>query len=81
MNCICEDMIEVGMDVHNPMYQSVDYKGFILHETYGVWWLKSSKDTHLSVDIFYCPFCGRKLNNWHWSDERRKENFERYFGK
>lgn len=81
MNCICKDMIKIGIDMHNPTYKSVDYRGFRLHETYGKWDLQFSDDVRQSIEIFYCPFCGKKLNNWVWADGRRKENFERYLGK
>ena len=78
MKCICENMIEAGCDMHNTTYKSVDYKGFTLHENYGTWDLQFSDDVRQSIEIFYCPFCGRKLNKWGWANERRKANFEKH---
>ena len=38
--------------------------------------LRFQDDFSKSVEIFYCSFCGRKLNNWNWANERRAENFK-----
>lgn len=76
--CICENMIESGIDMHNTTYKSIDYRGFTLNENYGTWDLRFVNDIYKSVEIFYCPFCGKKLNRWDWADNRREENFKKY---
>lgn len=78
MKCICENMIENGHDMHNTTSRSVDYRGFTLLENYGTWHLEFDADVRKSVEIFYCPFCGKQLNKWHWAADRRRENFEKY---
>lgn len=77
MKCICENMIEVGADMHNPIYKSANYKNLALYESYGFWYLQFLNDNKNNIEIFYCPFCGRKLNKWYCAKERRIENFKR----
>lgn len=76
--CICENMKADGINMHNTEYKSADYRGFTLREYYGTWRLELLNNIDQSIEIFYCPFCGRQLNNWNWMSERRKENFEKY---
>jgi hypothetical protein len=59
-----------------PTLASPTYRGLILYETYGTWRLECNNDVQTSVEIFYCPFCGKKLNNWDWAMDRIKENFK-----
>ena len=73
MDCICQHMQKHGMDMHVITYKSVDYKNFYLYECYGTWYLRFNRyndDVYDSIEIFHCPFCGRKLNNWHWAEDR-----------
>ena len=76
--CICENMKADGINMHNTEYKSADYRGFALREYYGTWHLELSDDTDQRVEIFYCPFCGRGLNNSNWAHKRRREDFEKY---
>jgi hypothetical protein len=69
-------MIAAGLDASTMTYKSANYRGFTLHENYGSWRLEFGDK---SVEIFYCPFCGKQLNKWDWAATRRKENFEKYF--
>ena len=71
MNCICENMVKDGLDMHTTTYKSVDCNGFTLRENYGTWDLQFSKDVSQRVEIFYCPFCGRRLNNWSWAKKQQ----------
>jgi hypothetical protein len=74
-------MTQSGHDMHTDTYQSMDYHGFTLNENYGTWDLQfEDKANRISrrIDIFYCPFCGKKLNRYDWATKRRKEGFEEY---
>lgn len=80
MKCICKDMKNAGCYMNTTTYKSVNYNGFTLYENYGVWYLEFQDKPFDSnaIEIFYCPFCGRKLNHWRWAKARRKENFDKY---
>ena len=72
MKCICENMKYSHSEMGGlSVYTTENYKGFILEECYGSWKLRfQENEGDLNyVDICYCPFCGRKLNNWDWSEE------------
>ena len=81
--CICENMHEDGMDMTTIPRRSVDYNGMSLYENYGWWWLQFDRGDRVegkcrSIEIFYCPLCGRRLNNWEWANDRRIENLNKY---
>lgn len=84
--CMCEDLpYEHGEMCGGVAHTSKRYNDhFYLEENYGTWKLCFSKEGKIfdtvynSMDIFYCPFCGRKLNHWDWAEKRRRENFEEY---
>ena len=72
MKCICENMKYSHSEMGGlSVYTTENHKGFILEECYGSWKLRfqQNKGDLNFVDIYYCPFCGRKLNNWEWSEE------------
>ena len=60
---MCQNMQPRGTDMHVTKYKSVENRGFYLTELYGRWFL-GNKDAGSSVEIIYCPFCGKKLNKW-----------------
>ena len=81
MDCICKHMSDNGLDMSVMSHKSVEYKQFSLHETYGTWHLEfkdKDKGASGSIEIFHCPLCGRKLNNWSWANDRAKENLKGY---
>ena len=77
MKCICEDMRAFGLDRDVVRYKSENYDGFVLCEIYGRWYLEEDKFTGNSIEIFYCPLCGRKLNRWWWAKKFLKNIFKR----
>lgn len=62
--CICQDMIEDGLDMTETRYKSKSYKGFRLYQIYGKWDLEFQDNIYNRVEIIYCPFCGKKLNDY-----------------
>lgn len=79
MKCICKNMKASGLDRDVVRHKSENYDGFVLCEIYGRWYLEEDKFAGKSIEIFYCPFCGRTLNHWYFAKDHRKENFEKYF--
>ena len=68
MKCICKNMKEAGLDRDVIRYQSEkNYDGFVLCKVYGCWYLQEDKFDGKGVEVFYCPFCGRRLNHWWWA--------------
>ena len=73
--CICHDMIENGLDMSETTYKSKWYKGFRLVHTCGFYSLEF-KEVPNTVEIIYCPWCGRKLSHSDFVEERKYKAFK-----
>lgn len=88
MSCLCDEehMHYAYTGQADDVNRSDEYgkfsAKFYLEEEFGIWDLvfkdKENYNYTPRMEIFYCPFCGRKLNTWHFAEEHREGNFKKF---